>query len=527
MPGLFRSRLIRRPACLLAAAVLAIVVCDPPSAEGADQFDPVRQRIAKGLVDTNLPSIAVAVVRDGQIVWEQGFGWADRENRVPASEHTLYSVASVSKPITATGLMVFKERKKIDLDKPINDYLGEAKLQARVGDAAAATVRRVANHTSGLPLHYQFFYADEAYKPPTRDETIRRYGNLVTAPGERFQYSNLGYGVLDYVVERAAGKKFADAMREEVFLPLGMTHTSIDVAPGLEPHQAIRYTPEGRRIPFYDFDHPGASAVYASAHDLARFAMFHMKEHLADQRAILSDAAIDEMQTPTSAADGRAGYGVGWGVSDSARGYRTVAHSGGMPGVATYCTFVPSKRVAVVVLSNSRSPLVSYVQDMIFKILLPERNKESETNKEKDATPDTAARSQDSPPPDSALPGQWKGRLVTYKKEFPLVLKIKEVGDVHLKLGDQLETLLSGSSYQGGYLRGRFAGDVDHEDARGRGYQVQLELKLRDQVLGGPATVTTLPDQYGSSAVTYWVEVKRESPALEKTPEPAPAAGGS
>jgi CubicO group peptidase (beta-lactamase class C family) len=102
----------------------------------------------------------------------------------------------------------------------------------------------------------------------------------VTAPGERFQYSNLGYGVLDYVVERAAGKKFADAMREEVFLPLGMTHTSIDVAPGLEPHQAIRYTPEGRRIPFYDFDHPGASAVFASAHDLARFAMFHMKEHL-------------------------------------------------------------------------------------------------------------------------------------------------------------------------------------------------------------------------------------------------------
>lgn len=525
MPRLFQSRLIRRPAALvaIAATLLAIIVRDASAAEGVDPFDPVRERIAKGLVDTNLPSIAVAVARDGQIIWEQGFGWADRENRVPASEHTLYSIASVSKPITATGLMVFKERKKIDLDKPINEYLGEAKLLARVGDAATATVRRVANHTSGLPLHYQFFYADETYKPPTREETIRRYGNLVTAPGERFQYSNLGYGVLDYVVERAAGKKFADAMREEVFLPLGMTHTSIDVTPGLEPHQAIRYTPEGRRIPFYDFDHPGASAVYASAHDLARFAMFHMKEHLADQRAILSDAAIDEMQTPTSAADGRAGYGVGWGVSDSARGYRTVSHSGGMPGVATYCTFVPSKRVAVVVLSNSRSPLVSYVQDMIFKILLPERNKE------KDVATDTAAKSpeQPSPPPGSALPGQWKGRLVTYKKEFPLVLTIKEVGDVHLKLGDQLETLLSGSSYQGGYLRGRFAGDLDHEDARGRGYQVQLELKLRDQVLNGPATATTLPDRYGSSAVTYWVELKRETPAPEKKAEPAPAAGGT
>ena len=121
---------------MLAVAVLVVTVRDASAAEDADQFEPVRQRIAKALVDTNVPSIAVAVARDGKIIWEQGFGWADRENRVPASEHTLYSLASISKPITATGLMVLVEREKIDLDKPINDYLGEAKLQARVGDAA-------------------------------------------------------------------------------------------------------------------------------------------------------------------------------------------------------------------------------------------------------------------------------------------------------------------------------------------------------------------------------------------------------
>ena len=110
-------------------------------------------------------------------------------------------------------------------------------------------VRRVANHTSGLPLHYQFFYADEPYRVPPRDETIRRYGNLVTAPGEHYQYTNLGYGVLDYVIERTSGKRYADFMREEVFLPLGLTHTSIDIGPGLEPHQAIRYTPRGHADP--------------------------------------------------------------------------------------------------------------------------------------------------------------------------------------------------------------------------------------------------------------------------------------
>jgi CubicO group peptidase (beta-lactamase class C family) len=490
------------------ALFVAVSIASGMAASGRadDPFEPVRKRIAKALVDTNVPSVAVAVVRDGQIVWEQGFGWADRENRVAASEHTLYSVASVSKPITATGLMVLKERKLIDLDKPINDYLGEAKLRARVGDANDATVRRVANHTSGLPLHYQFFYADESYRPPTREETIRRYGNLVTAPGERYQYSNLGFGVLDYVIERVGGKKFPDFMREEVFLPLGMTHTSIDVGAGLESQQAIRYTSEGQRIPFYDFDHPGASAVFTSAHDLARFAQFHMKGHLADQRAILSDGAIDEMQTATASSPGGGGYGIGWGVADGRRGHHTVEHSGGMPGVATLCSFVPGQRAAVVVLCNTNCPLVGYLADMIFKIVLAEEK--AAGNKPK-ATGE--AKGDGAFSPDSLLVGQWKGKLVTYKNEYPLVLSIKEGGDVHLKLGSQLETLLNGPTFRDGFLRGRFAGDVDHEDARGRPYLLQLELKRRDDVLNGPVILTTRPDGRGTSAVSHWVELKREA----------------
>lgn len=494
---------VLRSSIVLLFGALAISLA-AHSVAADDQFQPVRERIAKALRDTNVPSMAVAVAKDGKIVWEQGFGLADRENRTPASEHTLYSLASVSKPVAATGLMVLKERKLIELDKPINDYLGEAKLRARVGDAAQATVRRVANHTAGLPLHYQFFYADEAYRAPTRDETIRRYGNLVTAPGERYQYSNLGYGVIDHVIERQSGKKFADFMREDVFLPLGMTHTSVDVGPGLEPHQAIRYTPDGKRIPFYEFDHSGASAVYASAHDLTLFALFHMKEHLAEQRPILSDAAIDEMQVATTQSQGGGGYGVGWGSSDSRRGYHAVAHSGGMPGVATLCSFVPSERVAVVVLCNTGSPLVGYVNDMIYKIMLPEEKQKSGGAKGESGAGGGKFV------PSAELLGDWKGQLVTYKSEKPLLLSVKESGDVHVKLDDQLETLLSGVSFRDGFLRGRFAGMVDYDDARGRPYHVQLELKLRDGVLNGSAITSTLPDGRGSSAVTHWAEVKRE-----------------
>ncbi len=154
----------------------------------APSLDSLGADIEKIRVQNDMPSIAVAVARHGKIVWEKGFGWADRENRIAATEHAMYSLASVSKPITATGLMILVQSGKIDLERPINDYLGDAKLQARVGAAVGATVRQVANHSSGLPLHYQFFYADQSYQPPSMDETILHYGNLVRAPSERFDY---------------------------------------------------------------------------------------------------------------------------------------------------------------------------------------------------------------------------------------------------------------------------------------------------------------------------------------------------
>jgi hypothetical protein len=92
---------------------------------GSDQFDGVREFIRKGLVETGMPSIAVAVSKGRTIVWEEGFGWADREKRVPATEHTMYSLASISKPFTATGLMILVQEGRVNLDRPANEYLGK------------------------------------------------------------------------------------------------------------------------------------------------------------------------------------------------------------------------------------------------------------------------------------------------------------------------------------------------------------------------------------------------------------------
>jgi len=336
-----------------------------------DAFTNIRELIKLKLVEQTVPSITVAVAKNGITVWEEGFGWADKENRVPADAHTLYSLASITKPITATGLMILKEQGKLELDKPVNDYLGEQKLKAWVGDQKDATVRRVANHSSGLPLHCQFFYEDEPYIPPAFEETIRRYGNIVAVPGERYRYCNLGYGVLDYIISRISGKSYPDYIREEVLHPLGMTCAYVNIGEEHEGQHAIRYGIDGHPIPFYDFDHRGASAVYSSAHELLRFGMFHLKNHLQDQKPILTDENIDEMQRPTMKIKDNAGYGIGWEISKQT-GYTVVSHDGAMGGVATQLVLVPSESLAVVVLCNSRQyALTSLIVKEILSVMLP------------------------------------------------------------------------------------------------------------------------------------------------------------
>ena len=473
-----------------------------PLLAGAQSFEAVSKSIRRQLVETGMPSLAVAAARDGRILWEEGFGWADKENRVPATPHTPYSLASISKPITATGLMLLSQSGRIDLDQPVNRYLGGARLTARIGDAAQATVRRVANHTSGLPLHYQFFYSDEPARKPPMEETIRRYGILVRPPGEHYQYSNIGFGILDYLISRVSGKPYPDFMREEVLVPLGLTHTAVDVPAGLEKQQAVRYGPDGLAIPFYDFDHPGASALYSSAHDLVRFGMFHLKAHLPDQKAILRDETIDEMQRATAhgpSPGGPRGYGVGWFVQERG-GYQTVNHSGSMGGVATLLLLIPSEKIAIVALANSSSPLPPRIADEIASVLLP-GYKASAPGSQAKAGPATL-------PPE--LLGEWSGRIETHARELPLTLRIVSPGDIHVEVAGQLKTLLNDVRFEDGNLTGRFAGEMGTEDAGRRPHFIALDMMLRGDLLNGAATAISSPGRRAGNALTSWVELKRK-----------------
>jgi len=464
------------------------------------RFEGIRSKIIDLVRESRVASISVAVAEKGRIIWEEAFGWANREKKVRSTPFTMYSLASISKPMTATGLMILVEKGLLDLNKPVNDYLGSAKLVAYEGKSSEATVKRVLHHTSGLPLHWHYIYENGPYLPPSMDETIRRYGILVTVPGEIYQYSNLGYGIIGHVISRVSRKSYAQFMNSEVFLPLGMIHTSVGIGPGLEDHAAQRYDSDQQPIPFYDFDHPAASAIFSSAHDLVRFGMFHLKCHLPDQIQILKDDTIDLMQHEVESKRPGQEYKLGWRVIDNDHGYRSVSHTGEMEGVCTELKIIPAENIAVVVLCNNRYRPIYNFDSEILAAILP---KFAENLRAKENKPDEKKPERFSPPP--SLLGEWEGVIKTYSGVMPVKMIFQDDGDIHVKIKDQLETLLNEVSLKEEILSGRFYGEIKTEDATRFPHTIDLKMKLYSKRLSGSANANS-GRWYSLSS---WIELKK------------------
>jgi CubicO group peptidase (beta-lactamase class C family) len=456
------------------------------TATTAPDFSQARRFIQNHLVEGSIPSISVAVARRGEILWEEGFGWADRENRVPATEHTLYYTASIEKSFTLTAVMILNERKQLDLDLPVNEYLGAAKLTSPVWNPAEATVRRVGNHTAGLTT-----FNPRNHLPA--DETIRRYGVIFWPPGDHFDYSNLGPRILEEVVTRVSGKSYSGFLQTEVLWPLGMTRASVGIGPGLEKYAAQRYSSGGGLRP------PVNGGVYLSAHDLLRFGMFFLKANLRDQKPILSDAAIEAMfASPVSTGDGK--YSLSWWIDEDLYGYRSVVAMGGTDCEQARLRLIPSEGIAVAALSNTGSTSSNVVHEILSALLPPYRERRAKAVEHKET------RSVEKTPPPEALVGNWRGIIRTHREDIPLTFSIAGSGDVHAKLGSQLATLLNDARFDRMELRGRMSGDLSVEEDTGPDpYHLDFYLNLRNGALNGAAV--TGP----RAQLPFWVELTRES----------------
>src|SRR5436309_110999 len=410
MSACSRNRAVTRVVAVIATLLFV------ETAHGADQYDAIRQDIEREIAANRASGVAVSLTQRRKVIWQEGFGWADKKRGGRVTPDTPFSLASVTKPFTTTALMVLVAAKEVSLDARANDYLGAAKIRAGVGNPDGVTVRAVASHSSGLPGTFQLFPAGGARKQPSMDEVIRDYGVLVAPPNERYNYSNVGMGIVARIVSRKSGLDFGKFLHDKVLEPLGLTHSFFDTDLSRRDEMTQRYDGAGNAFPFYVTSTPGTGELYASAHDVARFAMVHLKDHLADQQRILSDEQIDELHRPVIRIMADRSYGMGWMIGRAFDGSTVVYHTGNQAGVVTLIMLLPSRDISCVVLTNRDADheLLGRVRDAAIRTLVPQWSWKSL-----------------SPPAPEPLPktyrGQWRGRLHDDgDKVVPLTLSIGE-----------------------------------------------------------------------------------------------------
>ena len=284
-----------------------------------------------------------------------------------------------------------------------------------------------------------------------------------------------------------------------------MTRSALDIRPNLEPYSAERYDRNGEPISFYEFDHPGASAIYCSAHDLIRFAQLHLKSLRIDQRAVLTDASINQMQTATTSGGSNDGYGLGWRIVSDNHGYRTVNHDGSMGGVRTRLMLVPDENLAVAVLCNGNDGLPIEIADAILSECLDGYSVPKKPHTDQNASdghlPFTAH---------SALQGEWVGRVETYSGTLPVKITIPEFGSVIVQFGDELQTILNYPTFSDNRLRGSTLGDIRTDDAAKRPYTLVFDLNLRWNVLNGSVSAISKPGPRLGNALSHWCELEKD-----------------
>lgn len=339
--------------------LLAIALLISPSLLHAQQpklsegkLSQIEAAVAKFMASTHAPGVSVAVVENGEYEWAAGFGFADLENNVPASEHTLYRLGSISKSLTAVGALELWERGKIDLDAPVQKYCAAFPQKQKT-----ITTREVMGHLGGI-RHYKQG-ADDLEGGNTRhfDNPIQagidffKNDPLVADPGTHFHYSTQGYTVVGCVMEGASGARYVDFMRQNVLVAGGMEHTQADDRFAVIPYRTRFYqkTESGTVLnaDFLDSSYkiPGGGWI-SSAEDMAKFEVAILNDKL------LKRSTRDLMWTPLKPSDGsKDDYGLGWGVGDES-GVRVVGHSGGQQGTSTDFEIAPDQRAGVVVLTN-------------------------------------------------------------------------------------------------------------------------------------------------------------------------------
>jgi CubicO group peptidase (beta-lactamase class C family) len=308
------------------------------------------------------PGMSIAVVRDTQVIYAKGFGWADVDAQRPVTPETIFYIASTTKSFTGLAAVLLDEQGRLDLDAPLSRYLPTATLQAPL-NPDSITLRALLSHTHGIdndgPIVFRTAFSGEH----TNDRLIALLASHPPAKtGRAYEYGNIGYNIAALAMDATTGESWREVLQRTIFQPLGMASTSAYVSrmPRERLAQPYRREPTGfARAPYNkgDANMQAAGGLVSSAVDMARWLEAHINGGVVDGRRVFPATAMAEThrRQATVSANVRGlalnGYGFGWQIGTL--GADTIlTHGGGFLGFSTSMSFMPQRRIGVIVMTN-------------------------------------------------------------------------------------------------------------------------------------------------------------------------------
>jgi CubicO group peptidase (beta-lactamase class C family) len=357
--------MVGRASALLVACALLPVSASAQFSTGRAALDSVDRYARAELERQRIPGMSVAVLRGDSVLLARGYGFANLEHRVPATDSTIYQSGSVGKQFTAAAIVTLAREGKLGLDDPIRKYLPEAP-----SSWAKVTVRHLLTHTSGIPD----YTADlvDFRRDYTEEALAKLYARLPLdfQPGSTWSYSNTGYALLGFIVRRVTGQFYGDYLKKRVFQPLGMRTARVISESDIVPNRAAGYELVDGEIRNQGWVSPSLNttadgALYLTVNDMARWAIG------LNHAGIPDSAGLAMSWTPVRLNDGGTyPYGFGWRLDDQ-RGHPRIGHGGSWQGFRASIQRYPEYDLTVIALANLDAAMPEVITTTIAGVLEP------------------------------------------------------------------------------------------------------------------------------------------------------------
>ncbi|MCB4763107.1 MAG: beta-lactamase family protein [Sulfurovum sp.] len=316
----------------------------------------MRWYIKEQMNDKDLVGLSVALVDDQKIVWSEGFGYADKEKGIKATPQTRYRAGSITKLFTDMAVMKLVEEGKMDIDKPFKTYLPEFSIKSRFGSTDNITPRNIMTHHSGLPSEWLDKMFSENPLPYTEHVNVIHDEYVATKPNTVFSYSNLGLTLLGHSVEKVSGIKYADVVKQTLFMPLDMKHSDLKMA--LSGENASKSYSKGKETKELSIGEVPAGALNTSVEDLAHLAMMINANGTYKNHQVLKASTLKKMFTVQNAnvpLDVGFEIGLGYFIDNKLLGKKDTVYSHGGNTIAqnAYFCVSPHSKLGVVAMSNN------------------------------------------------------------------------------------------------------------------------------------------------------------------------------